>query len=342
MQRSHPDNSIQSLARRDWGYNRNILTTFRTGCCRYIRRTWRSVALMASSLFLATGPGIAQEASVQRRISALIVDGFSNHDWSKTTAFIEATLAGTGMFEVAVTTTPSDPGDLDWGQWRPRFSDYDVVIINWNNIRKPELRWPEPVERALEAYVRGGGGLLAFHSANNAFPHWAEYDRMIGLGWRDKDHGVALQLDAEGGIRRIPAGEGERTSHGPRQDTVVIRLGEHAITRGTPERWLTPDIEVYTYARGPAEELAVLTYGLHLATDRYWPLEWAVSYGSGRVYSSSFGHIWDTDVGIPDRVLCVGFQTSLIRAAEWLATGAVSYPVPDDFPREDAISLRRR
>ena len=122
----------------------------------------------------------------------------------------------------------------------------------------------------------------------------------------------------------------------------MIRLGEHAITRGTPERWLTPDIEVYTYARGPAEELTVLTYGLHLATDRYWPLEWVVSYGSGRVYSSSFGHIWDTDVGIPDRVLCVGFQTSLIRAAEWLATGAVSYPVPDDFPREDAISLRRR
>ena len=278
----------------------------------------------------------------QPTISALVVDGFSNHDWSKTTAFIKRTLLETGMFEVAVTTAPSDPADTDWEQWRPRFSDYGVVIINWNNIRRPELRWPEPVERALEAYVHGGGGLLAFHSANNAFPHWAEYDRMIGLGWRDKDRGVALQLEANGAIRRIPVGEGEKTSHGPRQDTTVIRLGDHPITRGTPKRWLTPDIEVYTYARGPAEELTVLTYGRHLATDRYWPLEWVVSYGSGRVYSSSFGHIWDSDVGIPDRVLCVGFQTSLIRAAEWLATGAVSYPVPDDFPGADAISLRRR
>lgn len=86
----------------------------------------------------------------------------------------------------------------------------------------------------------------------------------------------------------------------------------------------------------------MLTYGLHKATERYWPLEWVVSFGRGRVYSSSFGHIWDSDVGIPDRVLCVGFQTSLIRAAEWLATGAVSYPVPEDFPGEDAISVRGR
>ena len=66
---------------------------------------------------------------------------------------------------------------------------------------------------------------------------------------------------------------------------------------------MTPDIEVYTYARGPAEDLAVLTYGRHIATDSYWPLEWAVNYGHGRVYNSSFGHIWKTDEGIPDRVL---------------------------------------
>ena len=283
-----------------------------------------------------------QAATIPPRVNALIVDGFSNHDWRKTTAFIASTLEETGIFSVDVTSTPSEPSAEDWGQWRPGFADYDVVILNWNNIRQTDLRWPQAVERELEAYVRGGGGMLAFHSANNAFPHWPEFNRMIGLGWRAKDRGVALQLDADGTIRRIPPGEGERTSHGPRQDTVVIRLNDHPITHGIPQRWLTPDIEVYTFARGPAEALTVLTYGRHVETDSYWPLEWVVSYGQGRVYSSSFGHIWATDVGIPDRVLCVGFQTSLIRAAEWLATGAVSYPVPDNFPAEDAISLRGR
>ena len=299
-----------------------------------------SFLFAAIGLYLAAVACAPRETFDEPRISVLIVDGFSNHDWRKTTEFIEATLTQTGLFDVTVTTSPGQPDSADWGQWRPKFADYDAVVLNWNNVNRPELRWPQPVERALDEYVRGGGGLLAFHSANNAHPHWPEYDRMIGIGWRDKDHGPALQLDSNGTIRRIPAGEGENTSHGPRQDTVVIRLDDHPITLGTPRRWLTPDIEVYTWARGPAEQLTVLSYGRHMATDTYWPLEWVVAYGRGRVYSSSFGHIWDSDVGIPDRVRCVGFQTSLIRATEWLATGAVSYPVPEDFPTEDAIVLR--
>jgi type 1 glutamine amidotransferase len=292
-------------------------------------------------LVIITSPSLAQQPPAQPGIKTLIVDGFSNHDWRKTTAFIDATLTGTGMFEVAVATSPGEPESPDWEGWRPAFSEYDVVVLNCNNIQQRELRWPRRVERDLEAYVRDGGGLLVFHSANNAFAHWPEYDRMIGLGWRGKDDGVALQLDANGRIRRIPAGEGERTSHGPRQDTVVIRLTDHPITRGMPDRWLTPDIEVYTYARGPAERLTVLTYGRHIATDTYWPLEWVVAYGRGRVYNSSFGHIWKNDVGVPDRVTCVGFQTTLIRAAEWLATGEASYPIPDDFPTEATVRLRR-
>ena len=322
-------------------YNLNILVSHATSYNKTRPKPWQSPLLVAACLLLTAGPTMAQQAAAQPRINALIVDGFSNHDWRKTTDFIKATLTETGIFKVADTTTPSEPNDPGWEQWRPQFSDYDVVVLNWNNIRQTELQWPQHAKLALEEYVRGGGGLLAFHSANNAFPRWSEYNRMIGLGWRTKDQGTALQLDAEGRIRQIPAGEGENTSHGPRQDTVVIRLNDHPITRGTPKRWMTPDIEVYTYARGPAEQLTVLTYGLHIATNRYWPLEWVVSYGRGRVYSSSFGHIWGSDVGVPDRVLCAGFQTSLIRAAEWLATGAVSYPVPDDFPSEDAIILRR-
>lgn len=274
------------------------------------------------------------------KLKALIVDGFSNHDWRKTTAFIQTTLSRTGLFEIAVSTSPGEPGAAGWAEWRPNFSNYDVVVLNMNNIQQPELRWPRRVEQALEAYVAGGGGLLIYHSANNAFPHWPEYDRMIGLGWRDKNHGVALRLDANGTIERIPAGTGEGTSHGKRQDTLVIRRNGHPITHGAPKRWMTPDIEVYTYARGPAEELTILTYGRHIASDSYWPLEWVVNYGRGRVYNSSFGHIWKTDEGVPDRVRCVGFQTSLIRAAEWAVRGAVSYAIPDDFPNEKAVSLR--
>jgi type 1 glutamine amidotransferase len=119
----------------------------------------------------------------------------------------------------------------------------------------------------------------------------------------------------------------------------VLKHTAHPINEGVPKSWKTPDIEVYTHARGPAENITILSYGRHIATDTYWPLEWVVRYGEGRVYSSSFGHIWESDDGIPDRVRCAGFQTSLIRAAEWLATGAVTYPIPEDFPA-DSIVIR--
>jgi type 1 glutamine amidotransferase len=280
---------------------------------------------------------MAQSGSKTR---ALIVDGFSNHDWRKTTGFILDALAASGRFTVEVSTSPGEPDAAEWTSWHPDFAAYDVVIQNSNNIQQPELRWPGEVERDLESYVRSGGGLLIYHSANNAFPHWDEYDRMIGLGWRDADAGAALQLSADGHVRRVPSGEGDKTSHGPRQDTVVTRHTAHPINEGMPKRWLTPDIEVYTFARGPAEALTILSYGRHHATDTWWPLEWTVRYGEGRVYNSSFGHIWKTDEGIPDRVRCAGFQTSLIRAAEWTATGAVTWPIPSDFPAEDRIRLR--
>ena len=206
----------------------------------------RVAHLFLIGLLVVALPAPAQDAGAQPIIKALIVDGFSNHDWRKTSGFIDSTLTATGMFEVAVSTSPGEPDSPGWDQWRPVFTDYDVVVLNSNNIQQRDIRWPRRVEQDLEAYVRDGGGLLIFHSANNAFAHWGEYDRMIGLGWRDKDHGIALQLDASGKIRRIPAGEGEGTSHGPRQDTLAIRLTDHPITRGTPKRWMTPDIEVFS------------------------------------------------------------------------------------------------
>jgi hypothetical protein len=219
-------------------------------------------------------PVLAAAACAEARKSkVLIVDGFSNHDWRKTTAFIDATLTETDMVDVAVSTSPGEADAPGWEEWRPAFSDYDVAVLNMNYLPQPELRWPRQVEQALEAYGGGGGGLLVYHSANNAVPHWPEYDRMIGLGWRGKDHGPALQLQADGMIKRVPAGAGEDTSHGPRQDTLVMRLNDHPINDDLPGQWMTPDIEVYTHARGPAEELTVLTYGRHIATDSYWPLE---------------------------------------------------------------------
>jgi glutathione peroxidase-family protein/type 1 glutamine amidotransferase len=288
--------------------------------------------------FTSTSSGVNNTPSGSIRV--LIVEGFNNHDWRQTTNAIRSILGDTGLFSIDVSTAPSSPDAPEWRTWKPKFSAYDVVIQNTNNIGKKQLRWPRQVERALQEYVKSGGGLYIFHSANNAFDHWKEYDRMIGLAWRSKDAGVALEIK-DGKVHRVAPGRGKGTSHGPRRDTVVRILEDHPINRGYPKSWKTPSLEVYTYARGPAENLTVLSYAYDEPTGKNWPIEWLVAYGQGRVYNSTFGHFWPGEVQ-PAGIRCVGFQTTLVRAVQWLADREVTWPVPSGFPTQNSISLRNR
>lgn len=271
-------------------------------------------------------------------VRVLIVDGCSNHDWRLTTALIRGILEPTGLFVVSVATAPATKDSPEWAIWRPKFSDYDVVIQTYNDLGGGPT-WPQAVRENFESYVRDGGGVYVWHAGNNAFVDWPAYNEMIGLGWRKKDFGSAVSVATDGKITRIPGGEGRDTGHGARLDSVVRRLGEHPIHAGMPRAWMTPDIEVYYYARGPAQNLEVLSYGYDPETKMNWPLEWTVSFGKGRVYTSTFGHVWKGDTQ-PERMRCAGVQTVMNRALQWLAHRPVTFPVPADFPSAEKISVR--
>jgi len=287
-------------------------------------------------LFLFSLPVFCQPSSV--KIEVLIVDGFSNHDWKQTTNVVKTILEESGLFSVSLSTSPSEPEDKAWKSWKPAFKNFSVVILNSNNIHNKEIRWPENVEKRLEDYVKSGGGLYVLHSANNAFADWPEYNLMIGLGWRSLEEGVALQVTENGQIKKIPVGEGKATYHGPRHDEVIYILNDHPINDGFPKAWKTPDMELYKFARGPANNLTVLSYARDHDTNINWPVEWTVAYGKGRVYNSSMGHLWKGET-YPVGYRCLGFQTTLIRATEWLGTGKTSYPIPDNFPSESDIRM---
>jgi type 1 glutamine amidotransferase len=298
---------------------------------------------IAITLFIFCGvvsmlPPIAQAQTNPAKIKVLIVDGFSNHDWQQTTLLLRGILEPTGLFEVAVSTAPPTTQASGWDQWRPRFGDYDVVIQTCNDIHGGPS-WPAPVQDAFEAFVKNGGGVLVFHSGNNAFPNWPAYNKIIGLGWRNKQQGVALTIDKDEKIVTIPVGEGEGTGHQPRGDVLVHRLGDHPIHEGMPRAWMTPGLEVYYYARGPAENVQVLSYGYDLHTKMNWPLEWTIAYGKGRVYTSTFGHVWKGDVQ-PASMRCAGEQTLILRALQWLAKRPVTVAILADFPTATAVSVR--
>jgi len=297
-----------------------------------------SLILGASISLPGTSLGAVPPGAGEPRIRVLIVDGCSNHDWMQTTRLIRAILEPTGLFTVDVSTSPPSAAAPGWDSWRPRFKDYDVVIQNYNDIHGG-APWPRPVQAAFEDFVRDGGGVYIFHSAQNAFNDWPAYNEIIGLGWRKADYGTEIEVGADEKLIYIPPGQGRNTSHAPNGDIVVHLLGEHPIHDGLPRAWLTPHLEVYHDARGPAKNVQVLSYARDPRYGHNWPVEWTVTYGKGRAYIATFGHVWKGDVQ-PESMRCAGVQTMIVRAVQWLANRPVTYPVPPDFPTADRKSIR--
>ncbi|WP_367875033.1 ThuA domain-containing protein [Luteolibacter sp. Populi] len=271
-------------------------------------------------------------------IKVLMVEGVSNHDWKHRANIVRAILAKDGSFEVDVTVSPATAGDPAWAKWRPDFSKYDVVLSGYNNLGgKPG--WPAEVQTAFEQYVSRGGGFLVYHEANNSFAEWPAYNEMIGLGWRNPDQGKAILINNDGSEQILPSGSGPGTNHGARVNVEVKRLGNHPIHAGLPPSWMAADVEIYRYARGPANNLTVLSYARDPETQLQFPMEWTVNYGSGRVFASSYGHVMP-DQAEPLGTRCAAFQTILVRALKWCAGEDPGTALPADFPGPGATSLR--
>src|ERR1700690_207873 len=152
------------------------------------------LAVLLSCASLLCPASLTGATRHQSKIKVLIVDGFSNHDWRQTTALLRGILEPSSLFEVAVSTAPPTAASPGWEQWRPKFDDYDVVIQTCNDIGGGPP-WPPQVQSWFGKFVSKGGGALVFHSGNNAFPDWPAYNRMIGLGWRQKQQGIAITVD---------------------------------------------------------------------------------------------------------------------------------------------------
>ena len=178
---------------------------------RRMKRRASLTAVFAAGAWLALPAGFCRAAGESPRIKVLIVDGFSNHDWRRTTHLVKAILEPTGLFEVSVSTAPARMDDPAYATWLPDFKGHEVVVQTCNDLTGTGCPWPEPAREAFDRYVREGGGVFMMHAANNAFASWEAYNRIIGLGWRKRDFGQALRVRDDGSIERIPAGEGPGT-----------------------------------------------------------------------------------------------------------------------------------
>jgi hypothetical protein len=291
------------------------------------------VAACASSSGSSGGSGRAP-------IRVLILDGQNNHDWRRTTERLTAALNDAGLFATTVSTAPAKGSPPEaWQAWRPDFSGHQVVVSNYNGED-----WPEPVRQDFVAFVERGGGVVMVHAANNPFPEWPEFNRMIGLGWRKPDFGDRITVDdASGALVRTAKGQGLGAGHGPSHVFQIrVRRPDHPIMRGLPMLWRHGKDQLSHGQRGPAAEMTVLDSAFSSkqsgGSGEHEPMTWVIPYGKGQVVTTMLGHQW-RDQPDSDALDCIGFRTVFTRSVQWAATGLVTIPVPASFPTADTLSI---
>lgn len=299
-------------------------------------------------------------------IKVLIVDGQNNHNWRGTTPILKKILEDAKLFKVDVATAPDKPGrprepkdiktneqarktyedqlaaftqadakyKTEFPAFRPKFSDYAVVVSNYNG----DL-WAKETQSDFAKFVANGGGFVAVHAANNSFPEWPEYNAMIGVGgWGGRNEKSGPYVRLREGKFILDTSKGNGGSHGKQHEFLVeIRQKDHPIVAGLPEKWMHASDELYDRLRGPATNLNVLATAFADkstgGSNEHEPMLMVIEYEKGRVFHTTLGH---SDVSMK----CVGFRVTFARGCEWAATGKVTQKVPEDFPGAEKVSSR--
>ena len=285
------------------------------------------------ALIFAAGLHGASKAKV------MLLDGESGgayHAWQETTPYLKKMLEETGLFEVDVVTAP--PAGADFSTFQPDWKAYQAVVSNYD---VPDERWSDALKDSFEKYIREGGGLVAVHAADNAFPKWREYNLMIGVGgWRGRNEKSGPTFYWTDGKVAADNSPGPAGSHGTRKPfKIVTRTANHPIMKGLTPAWMHVADELYSKMRGPGENMTVLATAWddpsNKGTGRDVPILMALSYGKGRIFHTVLGH----DLAALN---CVGFIVTYQRGTEWAATGKVNQKVPADFPTAESTSTRSK
>jgi type 1 glutamine amidotransferase len=260
------------------------------------------------------------------KIKVLLISGqlTSEHNYPKMNEYIRTMLEATGRFSVKVIEEFN-------GATKRTVEDYDLLFLNYDGKTLPTSqykRWDTGAEDVFFEAVKAGKGLFIHHSSV-----WLEED----MPDRYKEMwGIYLTTPQS---RKNPCDDVNVKIELP--DSPIMKgLSDYMVVGddffagveyypGTKAQVLSAvydDIEVYQRAGFPSPHHPVLVPEGKLENMRgvntMQPVVWTNTYGAGRIFACSLGHDIDT-------YRRINYLTTLVRGAQWAATGEVTIDKPD-------------
>jgi type 1 glutamine amidotransferase len=162
-------------------------------------------------------------------------------------------------------------------------ANFDVVMFANTS---GELPFSVDQQNALMAFVSGGKGFVATHSATDTLYEWPEYGRLVAAYFKEHPW---TQLGR-----------------------IIVEDASHPASAAREP--FTIEEEFYTFRANPRDRVQVLmrldAASVGAAGD--FPLVWTQSFGGGRVYYNALGHFQATWRD-------PRFQAQLIAAIRWVA-----------------------
>jgi hypothetical protein len=145
-------------------------------------------------------------------------------------------------------------------------ADYDVLFFA---LTSGELAFTADQKAAILAFVSNGKGFLGAHSATDTLYQWPDYGAVVGAYFEEHPW--------------------------TQRASVIVEDRTHPATAGLGDRFSIED-EFYTFRENPRSRVQVLLRldPASVGSSGDYPLAWAHSYGSGRVYYNALGHFAST------------------------------------------------
>lgn len=295
--------------------------------------------LLGRLLLVLVAVFIAGTVSARKPVKTLLITGQNNHNWQVSHVVLKQILENSGRFDVDFAISPEQGKDMSG--FVLDFVPYELVVLDYNGDS-----WPEDTNKNFLSFVQNGGGVVVYHAADNAFSKWPEYNQICALGgWEGRNENSGPYVYWQDGKLIKDSSVGPGGSHGKQHEYVLNgRDKVHPIMKGLPNKWRHSQDELYDRMRGPGN-IGDLLYTAYSdketnGSGREEPLVFTVDYGTARIFHTMLGHAGASPA---DNVAmqCTGFQVTLLRGAEWAATGKVTQKVPADFPTEAQSTLRK-